>query len=132
MKVAVGFPPNIKEIRRALNPHGDTVFTYGDTLFIPRLGTISTDLFAHEMTHTRQQGKNPKAWWKKYLSDAQFRLSQEAEAYHNQYKLFVEQHKDRNICAKFLLLIATALSGRMYGNMVNISDAMKLIKEGAQ
>lgn len=105
------------------------VFTYGDT--IHSKDPIPRDLMVHELTHVRQQREiegGADAWWEKYLSDDEFRLSQELEAYRKQYQWVKNNVKDRNQQAKDLQFFAQCLSGPMYGNLMTQREAMKAIK----
>lgn len=103
----------------------NVVFTYGDTIHARCY--ISDDLYVHEETHSKQQEEIGKdMWWRMYLSNPDFRLRQEAEAYRNQYRFFKTNDRERN--AKFLYKIATDLSGRTYGNICTFAEAKKLIQ----
>ena len=87
----------------------------------------------HEQVHERQQTKSiflrPKKWWKKYLTDESFRMSQELEAYRAQYQ-FVKKYEDNKRKVKmFLYEVSQALANPIYGNMVSVNEAKKLIEE---
>ncbi len=127
MKITHGYPPNIGAIREKLNPSLNTVFTYGDTIYIPSGGSPNKALMAHEETHMRQQGDDPKGWWDKYIASPDFRLRQEVEAYRNQYKEF-SKAKNRNRLYIFLSRIARDLSSSIYGNIISYDTAFKLIR----
>lgn len=129
LKIVKDTPPNFKEISKAFNIKGESlVFTYGNKLYISDYkGEIEDHLMVHEETHSKQQGKAPKKWWKFYIADANFRLSQEVEAYQNQYKYFKSTVKDRNQRARFLQKIVADLSGRIYGYMIGFNEAKDLI-----
>lgn len=123
------YPPNIKDIENRFGSIGkNVVFTYGDIIYNPSGNFIDAYLISHEETHTKQQGSDIEGWWKKYLNDDKFRLEQEAEAYHNQYEHFCRNKKDLLRQEEFLSFIAKDLSGDMYGNICNLEEAKKLIK----
>lgn len=124
------FPPNIKKIRQRFNlPDKDIVFTYGNILYNPTGNYIDhLPLIVHEETHMIQQGSNPEEWWNKYLNDDSFRLSQEIEAYRNQYKVAKKLIKDRNQLAVYRTILAGDLSGPMYGNIISFFEALNEIK----
>lgn len=126
MKIINTPPPNYEEVKKHF-PNADfnkgTLFTYGDTCYCRN---ISPDLIVHEETHTRQQ-TNPDEWWQRYFTDADFRLSQEVEAYRNQWQWILSNIKDRNRRFKMLVRISRELSGGLYNNMVSFSEAQKLI-----
>lgn len=129
MKIVKDFPPNIEKIRATFKLHQGIVFTYGDTLYNPDGGFIDRALEIHEETHTKQQGDNPEAWWDRYFIDKDFRLSQEIEAYKNQYKKMKSNIKDPNKLAYRLNIIAKDLSSEMYGNIITYEEAKSLLEQ---
>lgn len=128
MRIVFEDPPNIKEIQEVLKI-GDAkmIFCYGDVIYNPHKLNIPDHLKIHELVHSRQQ-KDPKEWWNKYLKNKDFRLSQELEAYQNQYKFAKQWIKDRNVLARFLYQIASDLSSQLYGNIIDFTEAQKQIK----
>ena len=128
MKIIFDFPPNIAEIKTAIPGMRDrrVVFTYGDTLYNPFGGQITQDLLAHEMEHQRQQlMMGPDKWWKKYLSDRQFRAVQEAMAYRKQYEAAAKWPRIQR--RELLMRLKRDLSSPIYGNIITMRDASKLI-----
>lgn len=128
MKIVTAFPPNYDKIKERfpIGDRTDVVFTYGDTLYNPSNVALPADLQIHEQTHMAQQ-VNPEEWWERYMADSVFLLSQEVEAYRNQYRFFRSQVKDRNRVAGFLHRLASALSSSMYGRPCTLQEALKLI-----
>jgi len=127
MEIVKDFPPNIKEIQKRFDLTGrKPVFTYGNRLYNPYEIIISDDLMVHEQTHEKQQLGMVKEWWNKYLIDDSFRLSQELEAYRNQYKYACENYP-RQARRQLLKFIACSLSSKMYGNIINYDKAKLLI-----
>lgn len=115
-------PPNYKEIQKhfpSANFYTGTVFTYFPDIYIK--GHIYEDLLVHEQTHLKQQNslfQTPEKWWKQYYTSPKFRLEQEIEAYHNQYK-----------CKPSLLnILARDLCSPLYGGIVTYKQAEALIK----
>jgi len=98
--------------------------TYGDTVYSNR--PISEDLKVHEEVHVQQQiimGKD--IWWNKYLTDKEFRLSQEVEAYRRQIgyiKMFYNRKTRRMIEKHIVDSMAT-----LYGGMCTKDEARKLV-----
>ncbi len=109
-------------------------FTYGDTIFFAKgSDRLPEDLFVHEMTHTKQHREYPggrDAWWDRYLIDDQFRLSQELIAYRNQYRWVVQNMKSPAKRFEYLMYMAQALSGKMYGNIISKLEAIQEIRKG--
>jgi hypothetical protein len=128
MNIASGaYPPNYQQINDAFSPPFNAVFTYGDTIYNPGAGDIPKHLELHERTHMRQQGDDPQAWWDEFIANPQFRLKQEIEAYRAQYQSLRQTVKDRKQQFRWLHVMCTALSDKMYGNIVDYGQAMKLI-----
>lgn len=131
MKVSEKYPPNINDIRLFLDVSDDVIFCYGDTIYNPSKKTITEDLMLHEEVHKRQQGGLPDAWWFRYLRDEQFRLEQELEAYGVQYSL-VKSKTSGKLREWILDKMAEALSGKVYGNLLNFAQAKSKIRNYAE
>lgn len=91
MNVAYTWPPNYSLITTVLTPDPGAIFCYGDTIYSPSGRTPPEDIEHHESIHSKQQGANPNGWWERYLTDVDFRLSQELEAYAAQVN-FIKKH----------------------------------------
>jgi hypothetical protein len=129
-KISHSPPPCYEEAKKkfGVNFFRDrVVFTYGDTIHFYK-GNIDPDLIAHESVHIKQHAAysgGPEAWWRKYLDDGDFRLSQELEAYRAQYEYILKYYKKKthfdhlHFYAKSLCTI--------YGLKMTIEDAMNLI-----
>lgn len=132
MKTSKTFPPNYEEICQNFDVRNNknVVFTFGDTLYHPYIskGNLHKDLFIHEQTHVKQQGNDPIGWWKKYFEDVQFRINQETEAYKKQYQFYSATNHNIAQREAFLIQIATILSGKSYGNVISLEEAINLIK----
>lgn len=131
MNIVHDYPPNIEDIRKVfdLRNRPTVIFTYGDTVYKPGgKGSIPEHLKIHERTHTRQQGDDPAAWWRKYLSDPAFRLDQELEAYRRQYNHIKNTNHNLREQTSFLIGIAEDLASEIYGNIITKEEAIRLIK----
>lgn len=129
-KVLKQFPPNYDIICKhlpAVKRQPSIVFTYGDTIYNPQGHNLRPDLLVHEEVHVQRQ-KNPEEWWSEYLTDVRFRLSEELEAYREQY-IFIEANYNRSMRREILSSIAKDLSGPMYGNLISKKQAIELITE---
>lgn len=131
--VVYGFPPVYDRVRKVFDIEGKAViFAYGDKIYNPFRAGITPDLFAHESVHSKQQAlTSPDEWWDRYLTDADFRLSQEVEAYGAQYRYMRGSTPNRAKLEQKLDKIASDLSGRIYGNLCTYNHARKLIQEAA-
>jgi hypothetical protein len=117
--------PLLKEVRKIFPINDTIIFTYGDTVYGRNLGY---GLICHELTHVTQQLKmGVEVWWKKYLKDVKFRVSQEVAAYRNQYQAY--QRNDLLKAERFLDLMAGMLSGPLYGKVLTFDQAKKLISQ---
>ena len=137
MKNLIAFPPNYKEILAAFPSiaGAPVIFAYGDILYNPTGAEISLDLYAHEETHERQQKAyrgGVVQWWKEYISNPDFRLEQEVEAYRNQYKFILvdsAHQRSRQVRKSMLHKFCTDLSSAMYGKLITYELAHKLITQ---
>ena len=99
MKIKIENPPHrVRQLcEKVFNLTGTKpIFCFGDTIYNPFNAEVDAFLMAHEVVHSKQQGEDPKAWWKKYLLDKKFRFAQELQAYRVQYKVMKDVIKDRN------------------------------------
>lgn len=129
MKILKENPPNYEEICKVFDvvESKSIVFTYGDTIYNPSGGEVSNNLYAHEKVHMKQQGDDPAGWWNKYLVDKKFRLTQEVEAYRKQWKYFVNHNHHIEAQKQLLNKIANDLASPIYGNIIDLKGAIKLI-----
>lgn len=127
MKIQKTYPPNYVAITDALGVVRGAVFCYGDTIFNPFDVDITPDIEVHEAVHMRQQGEYPDVWYYKYLNDSEFRLSQEIEAYGEQYN-FIKKHMRGKLLEWGLDRMAQALSGKEYGGLLSFGEAKCKIK----
>ena len=113
-----------------VNWEDNVIFTYGDLITSSR-GEMREDLMAHEPYHTQQQSKfgGKDKWWKEYLKNPEFRYKQELEAYRKQYKWTQKNVRDRNESFQYLMHYARSLAGPMYGNISDVNQALKEIKQ---
>lgn len=103
---------------------GTIVITYGDTIYSKY--PISEDLTIHEQTHIEQQAElGPEAWYDEYLSNPEFRLTQETEAYRNQIH-FIRSNYPRDQRRKLEQHIYHSMA-TMYGNMCTEEEAKQLL-----
>lgn len=134
MNIINKYPPNIDEIEKVfpyIKQNKYVVFSYGSDLCNPNNCNISEDLMVHEQTHEKQQEEiGIKIWWEKYLEDEGFRLSQEVEAYQNQYQYALDNYT-RQLRKTILNKITADLSGSLYGNLITKEEAIKLIKNAS-
>jgi hypothetical protein len=128
LKFSTECPPIFKRCQEAFGVEWGKglVITYGDTVYCDR--EIPMDLWAHELTHVKQQlSMGAEKWWDKYFVDNEFRIRQESEAYVNQVNWLKKNVKDRNKLFKLIVEIRKQLSGPMYGNAISYEDTKFLL-----
>ena len=139
MKVVAEYPPNFDLIKTVLLGAGpEHTYCYGDTIYAPDGHEVPPDVTFHEREHARQQAGEPQAWWMRYLSDPDFRLEQEEEAYGEQYIFALQAIENaaekapegqslaagkNNLKAQALFTIAQAFSNGAYALMLSYSEA---------
>lgn len=133
MQIVRAYPPNIAKIAAAF-PQATTYkhvfFCYGDTIFNPSGAGISEALLAHEAVHSERQGDNPDLWWDRYIADPEFRLAEELAAHVEEYIVHTRGYS-RPMRRRVLTDIAEKLADPIYGSLVSIEKAKKLIQEAA-
>jgi hypothetical protein len=130
MEIVYERPPVWDRATSELGADEDTIFTYGDTMYVPSGRQPDAALIAHEEVHSLQQQSEvtptPAIWWEAYFGSNDFRFSQEAPAYKKQYDVFCITHKDRNERARYLAYITNSITGKLYGHLPG-RDIRKLI-----
>ena len=130
MKTLNTYPPNYEKIITLLpiDESKNPIFCYGNAIHNPFGRHVTPDLEVHEGKHSEQQGSDPEHWWMKYLTDKDFRLEQELEAYAVQYLFALKYVKNRQLTEWLLGNMAKALAGPQYGDMLNVGEAEVQIK----
>ncbi len=127
-------PPNwdavVEKFPAVADQQKNVVFTYAPFIYVPGGQELPPDLYMHESIHLKQQGDDAQSWWDRYLTDADFRLDQELEAYGAQLAMFnyagnarFEYEKNR---------LATDVSSALYGNMITYGEAVSQIRRIAK
>lgn len=87
---------------------------------------LPTELLEHEKVHFKQQEEiGDDKWEEEYLTNPQFRVNMEVEAYKKQLTYFT-QNKDIFDLARTQM--AKVLSSPMYGNILTYKEAYSLLK----
>lgn len=128
LNVVKGLPPNFADIVAVFPAAAgiDTIFTYGQTVYVPSGNTLTRALEIHEGVHMAQQS-DPESWWKRYLVDPEFRLDQELPAHRAEYRAFKIMYNDRNEQNRYLHAVASRLASPLYGGLLTVSKARKEI-----
>lgn len=133
-KISTDTPPvhekALKKFGNAANFDKGIVYTYGDTVYV-KSGKLRDDVEAHETVHVVQQTNyqgGAEAWWDRYMSDPDFCLDQELEAYRAQYKFVLKKYPKREHF-EMLKFYAECLI-RLYDLDISMYRAINLIKNG--
>lgn len=129
MRIVKDYPPNYNEIQSALNPDNTMIFCFGDTVYNPTGKEIPEDILFHESIHVRQQSQfaYPELWWNKYLHSKSFRISQEVEAYYEQWQ-WVRKHYPLKASEECLTELASNLA-KLYNVGISPSQAQTIIRK---
>ncbi len=121
-------PPILNKILEAgMIPKKTTIFAYKGKIYNPSGVDIPADILVHEEVHLKRQQGKEDGWYDKYLTDKEFRLKEEIAAFREQYKFFCEMVKDRNLRARYLHSLAKNLSSTVYGEIINLNEAINKI-----
>lgn len=129
MQIIKKYPPNYESIKEAVNPPKDSFFPFGDKLYNPSGVEIPEDVMYHEQVHQKQQSEftNPSIWWENWLSNREFRLSQEVVAFAHQLA-FVKKYYPRKALGEALDEFSDQLANN-YNLGINIYQASTLIRK---
>lgn len=128
MNISTEYPPNYRRIIEVLGTDDSAVYCYGDTIYNPHGREITADIEVHEAVHSKQQGQYPELWCEKYLTDRDFRLSCEVEAYAVQYKFICKMLKGSSLIPWKLKKLADELSSPCYNLNITPVRARLMIK----
>lgn len=110
---------------------GDVIFAFGTVIYRPNIcAGLSPPLMAHETVHCDRQMLYPggvNAWWERYLIDPQFRLDEEVPAHKAELAALWQKVKSPSMRAHWLSRLAARLSGKLYGNLITVAEAKKLL-----
>lgn len=131
LKISAEPPPNYAAVLAAFPfaARPGTVFCYGWTCHIPGgPAHLAAALIAHETVHAKRQTAfdgGPAAWWDRYLVDPGFRFLEELPAHVAEYQWFADFPRGQRTV--MLRQIAARLAGPLYGRLVTIHEAKRLI-----
>lgn len=110
---------------------GDTIFSYATCIYRPNvMAGLPDSLMAHERVHCERQLVYPggvEAWWDRYLDDPRFRLDEEIPAHRAEIAVASRKIKSDSMRSHALSRIAARLAGPLYGNLITVAEAKKLL-----
>jgi hypothetical protein len=127
-RIVVGLPPNYAQICAEVGtPPLNAVYAWEGTIFSPAGDKLPFDLIEHEKVHFEQQKAIGGAWkwWNRYLTDKEFRLEQEVEAYQAQ----IAWHQTRADRLKCWRQVSNVLSASLYGWLCTPEQARRLLRD---
>lgn len=134
MKIILDYPPNIEEIRKVFTFTRRVIFAYDGNIYNPDRMPLTTPIVEHEKIHFEQQRRiGNDEWWRLYLADPEFRVTQEIPAYRAQYRCAApmikkkDPHMGAHLCLEYAKKLAEALSGDTYGHCISFDEALSFI-----
>lgn len=130
MRVLFENPPLFDEIDAAFKVAGKPIiFCWGRLIYNPQRIDVSPSLHAHEVVHATQQMQRggPEAWWGRYIAEPAFRLEQEIPAHRQEYIVACLRRRRLSI-EEILDRIAGKLAAPLYGNLVTLDEARRLLR----
>lgn len=119
--------PFLEEYEKKLPINKDTIFVFGENIYTNN--ELPYDVVYHELKHIEQQSRiGAKNWIDLYLTDRNFRLEQELEAYKYQLDK-VKEINDDNEYFNILTECARNISSELYGNIIKYQRAIKILDE---
>ena len=130
MKIVIDYPPLFHEIDAKFRVRGKPIiYAWGPLIYNPMGIRVPLQLQAHEAVHGERQGDDIKGWWRRYIDDAAFRLAEEIPAHRVEYRVLATEAINRQHRRHLLRVTAKRLAAPVYGRMVSLPRAIKLIKE---
>lgn len=131
MEVVRDYPPNYEAIaaRFPVIRGKPILFAWGDRIYNPRGGIVSSALQAHEAVHGRRQGADIEGWWERYLEDDRFRFEEELAAHRAEYEYLIQEGAgNRQARRSAMRIVARRLASPMYGRLATRSEIETLLK----
>lgn len=128
MRIIRAEPPNIDAIDAIFKVRGKPViFSWDGAIYNPHGIRVTPELLIHEKVHSDRQFGKPEAWWDRYLSDKSFRLDEELHAHRAEFRFLRSRAFKPGKIARELAGVAARLAGPLYGGMVSLDEAKRLI-----
>jgi hypothetical protein len=137
MRIVNQPPPIFDEIVAAF-PHAalpGVMFCWREIIYIPQqTGPIPAQLIAHEQAHCdRQAGFHITDWWRRYISDQQFRLDEEMPAHVVELREWIKIETPKWVGKRALKRhltgrVARRLADKLYGPMITYENARTILE----
>lgn len=135
MEQVKGVPPMFEQIAAVLPAARgpNVVFSWGDRVYVPSGAALSPFILDHERVHGARQlahAGGVEGWWTKYLETDWFRLEEEVAGHAAEYRSLCQGVADRNARSRYLTGVATKLASPLYGGLVTLAEARKMVSTG--
>lgn len=132
VKISNARPPMYDEIASVFDVRGKPVlFAWGDTIYCPVPCPIRPHLLMHEKAHgARQIETGIEEWWKRYLSDPEFRLEEEKIGHLAEYQWLADRCASRADRRRNLSHVASRLSSALYRYKITKDEARRFLENG--
>lgn len=128
MRIVFDYPPLFDEIDAKFRVRGKPIiYAWGPLIYNPMGVRVPIQLQAHEAVHGKRQGDDIEGWWRRYIDDAAFRLAEEIPAHRAEYLVLATGAINRQQRRHVLRVTAKRLAAPVYGRMVSLRLATKLI-----
>lgn len=141
MEILAAPPPNFDQVVAAFPfaLRDGISFSWGLTpegkprIYCPsrdRIPPLHGVIKAHENVHCQRQGKDEdaiRAWWDRYLVDPMFRFEEEVLGHRAELRAWKTYETDPRRLALWKQDIAEKLAGPLYGNLVTVEFARRMI-----
>lgn len=128
-------PPNFDRILAAFPNAGSkgVLFAYGQNIYNPSDIVIPDWLLAHERKHCERQF-DPETWWKRYITDEEFRYKEELIAHVEEYLAQARSLSDGNARARLEMRTAVRLVAPLYNYQPprSLNQAVKDIRRAVK
>ena len=129
MEIVIDYPPIYEEIMSVFPMASRSViFAWGNKIYNPCNVHIPPQLIAHEHAHGRRQGNDVGGWWRRYLDEKEFRLTEEVAAHIIEMMYLAGPNPNRQIRRQVLRSTAKRLSNPLYRYGISKTQAQVLLK----
>ncbi len=129
MEIVTDYPPIYDEIKSAFPKVGrGVIFAWGNKIYNPYNVSIPVQLIAHERTHGRRQGNDVGGWWRRYIDEKEFRLTEEMAAHIVEMNILLGPNPNRQMRRQNLRSISKRFSNPLYRFGISKTQALVLFK----
>lgn len=130
MEIVIDYPPIYDKIKSAFPKVGrGIIFAWGNKIYNPSNVHVPKQLIAHERTHGRRQGNDVEGWWRRYLDEREFRLTEEIAAHITEMEYLLGPNPNRQMKRQNLSAISKRLVYPLYRFGISKTQALVLFKK---